>query len=359
MATVTILWSLCAVVATMLAGACGFVWLIERRNLASLMFCILGFAAAASGYQELGMMHSATTAEYGEWLRWYHLPIFVTIVGQLLFVHYYLETGRSWLMWVVVAIRSAVLVVNFSVHPNFNFSNIASLDHISLLGEQVSAIGVAVPRIQWQWFASLSLILWLVYLADAAAQRWLQGGRDSRHKALAVILGIGGPLLCSVVYTRLLVYGAWHGPTTNLPWFLGALIMMAYELGRDVILSRRARLESAELRDQLARAERVSMLGQLSSALAHELTQPLNAVLLNVEAAQAHLRRDQPDLDDLRAILADTGRDGLRAAEIVARVRQLLKRGAVELRPVSVETIVPELSSNGYSPPTESPRSAR
>src|SRR5689334_17559237 len=141
METVTILWSLYTAVAIMLAAVCGLVWLIERRDLATLMLGILGVAAAVAAYAELGMMHSATAGEYGEWLRWYHLPVFLTLVGQLLFVHYYLGAGRAWLLWAVIFGRSVVLAVNFLVHPNFNFSNIASLRQVSLLGEQVSVIG--------------------------------------------------------------------------------------------------------------------------------------------------------------------------------------------------------------------------
>jgi hypothetical protein len=85
-----------------LAAVCGWVWLIERRDLATLMLCTVGIATAAAGYAELGLMHSATVAEYGEWLRWYHVPIFFAVIAQLLFVHYYVGTGRLWLMWAII-----------------------------------------------------------------------------------------------------------------------------------------------------------------------------------------------------------------------------------------------------------------
>src|SRR5580765_3422093 len=150
---VTILWSFCGAVAIALAAVCGFVWLIERRNLASLMLCAVGVAAAASGYVELGLMHSATAAEYGEWLRWNHVPLFFAFISLLFFVHYYLGTGRLWLMWAFIFARSVVLVANFSLHPSVNFSDIVSLRRVSLLGEQISVVGVAVPRSQWQMFA--------------------------------------------------------------------------------------------------------------------------------------------------------------------------------------------------------------
>jgi two-component system, LuxR family, sensor kinase FixL len=289
MEAVTLLWSLSAAVATTLAALCGLVWVIERQDRASLMLCILGVATAASAYAELGMMHSATPAEYGEWLRWYHLPVYLALLAQLLFVHYYLGTGRSWLMWVVILARSVVLVVNFSVHPNFNFTNIVSLRPVSLLGEQVSQIAAALPRREWQWFAVASLFLLIAYLIDAAVRRLLTGGADSRRKAHAVGLAIAAPMVCTIGYSQLLVFGVIHGPVSNLPWFLGALVMMAYETGRDFILSRRAQLELAELRDQLAQVERVSVLGQLASGLAHELAQPLSAIAFNVGAARKQL----------------------------------------------------------------------
>ncbi len=125
------------------------------------------------------MLHSATAAEYGEWLRWYYLPVFVALVAMLLFVHYYLGTGRVWLLWTVIFARSVQVVVNFSVHPNFAFSSIDSLRSVSLFGEQVSTIGVAIPS-ERQWFAVASSFLLTVYLVDAAAQGMVEG--EERHE---------------------------------------------------------------------------------------------------------------------------------------------------------------------------------
>ena len=352
MEMVTILWSFCAAVAMVLAAVCGWVWLIERRDLATLMLCTVGIATAAAGYAELGLMHSTTVAEYGEWLRWYHVPIFFAVIAQLLFVHYYLGTGRLWLMWAIIFARSVVLVVNFSVHPNFNFSSIASLRRVSLLGEQVSQIGVAVPRTQWQMFAVASVVLLVAYLIDAAAQRWLKGGADSRRKALAAGLGMAVPMLISVVCTQLLAFGVLHVPISNLLWFLGVQMMMAYELGRDVLVSRRGRLELTALREQLAHAARVSALGQLSSALAHELSQPLTATTANVGAALMHLKGEKPDLEELRSILDDIRTDEHRAVEIITRMRQLSQRHVIEMQPLRVEDLVQDVVALVHSEAT-------
>jgi signal transduction histidine kinase len=341
---VTVIWTACAVVAMTLAVVCGIVWLIERRDLANLMLCILGVATAASAYGELGMMQSATPAEYVEWLRFYFVLVYVALVSQLLFVNYYLGTGRSWLMWAVIVARSGMVLVNFLVRPNFNFSSIVILRQMPLFGDQVSAIGVAVAS-ERQWFAMASIVLWAAYVIDTVIRRWLKGDRESRRKALAVSLGIVVPMLCTSAYTQLLVYGVVQGPVTNVPWFLAALLMMASELGRDFILSSRERLELAELRNRLAQVDRVSVLGQLASTLAHELSQPLAATAANVEAGLAQLEGEKPNLEELRSILNDIGGDDRRAAEIIERMRQLFKRRTIEMQALRVEDIVQDVVS--------------
>ena len=94
----------------------------------------------------------------------------------------------------------------------------------------------------------------------------------------------------------------------------------------DISARRAAEVELQELRTELARASCVSMLGQLASALAHELSQPLGAILRNTEAAELFIERDPPDLDELRAILADIRHDDQRAVDVIERMRALLKR---------------------------------
>src|SRR4030095_873952 len=147
------------------------------------------------------------------------------------------------------------------------------------------------------------------------------------------------------VYAHLVLFGVLRAPLSNLPWFLGALLVMAYELGRDVIVKRRAQLELTELREQLARAERVSVLGQLASALAHELIQPLTATAANVGAAQMELEEEKPNIEELRAILNDIDRDDQRAVDIITHMRQFSKQRAIEMQPLGVEDLVQDVIS--------------
>jgi signal transduction histidine kinase len=243
----------------------------------------------------------------------------------------------------VIVARVIVFAVNLVVHPTFNFSSITSLRTFSLFGEQVSAIGASVTREGWQQFAFLSLVLLQAYLMDAAIRRWRKGGEESRRRALAVVLGVVVPWSCTMIYTQLIIFGVVHEPVTNLFWFLGALLMMTSELGRNFILSRRALVKSAQLQHQLMQAERVSVLGQLTAALTHELAQPLSANAMNAAAALERLNHEKPDLGELRAILTDVRADSRRGIELVARMRQFFKHHTIEMRPLRMEDVVQDV----------------
>jgi PAS domain S-box-containing protein len=104
----------------------------------------------------------------------------------------------------------------------------------------------------------------------------------------------------------------------------------------DVSARRSTELELQSLQSQLAHASRVSMMGQLASALAHELSQPLGAILRNAEAAELFLKHDPPDLNELRAILIDIRHDDQRAGAVIERLRALLKRRSIAPQALSV-----------------------
>ncbi len=105
----------------------------------------------------------------------------------------------------------------------------------------------------------------------------------------------------------------------------------------------RAELEIARQRSQLAHLSRVTMLGELSGSIAHEVSQPLTAILSNAQAAQILLSQSEPDLKEVGDILRDIVNDDQRAGEIIRRLRLLLKRGEVQFQPLSVNELVQEV----------------
>jgi len=116
-----------------------------------------------------------------------------------------------------------------------------------------------------------------------------------------------------------------------------------YGVVRDVTTRRSAELEAHEMRGNLAHAGRVTLLGQLASALAHELSQPLGAILRNAEAAEIMLQSAEPDLYELRAIVKDILHDDARAGNVIDRLRSLLKRRSVDTQPIDLPSVITEV----------------
>ena len=106
---------------------------------------------------------------------------------------------------------------------------------------------------------------------------------------------------------------------------------------------KQAEQELHERRGELAHLARVTMLGELSGSLAHELNQPLTAILSNAQAAEHYLAQDAPDLAQVREILADVVAEDERAGEVIRRLRLLLKKGEVQQQTLDVNEVVIEV----------------
>jgi C4-dicarboxylate-specific signal transduction histidine kinase len=111
-------------------------------------------------------------------------------------------------------------------------------------------------------------------------------------------------------------------------------------LGADIQDSQGARVEARHRQLALARLNRIASVAVLSASIAHELNQPLAAMLSNVEAAELCLEANPPDLAIIREILADIRRDDLRAADVVRNMRGLLTRDEFEFQDVDLNDVV-------------------
>ena len=108
----------------------------------------------------------------------------------------------------------------------------------------------------------------------------------------------------------------------------------------DITAQKQAEFQVQVQREEIAHMGRVSMMGQLASALAHELNQPLAAILRNAEAAELLLEKVPPKLDLVRTIVADIREDDQRACDVISRLRALLKRQDVESVPLSLHDLL-------------------
>jgi PAS domain S-box-containing protein len=107
------------------------------------------------------------------------------------------------------------------------------------------------------------------------------------------------------------------------------------------ITEQKAAESEAELhREEVTHLMRVSALGELSGAIAHEVNQPLTAILSNAQAALYLLTQEPPNLAEVREALQDIVQEDNRAGEIVHRLRSLLKKGETRAVPVDVNELV-------------------
>jgi signal transduction histidine kinase len=103
-------------------------------------------------------------------------------------------------------------------------------------------------------------------------------------------------------------------------------------------------VEAQRLRQELAHIGRVSAMGELTASLAHELNQPLTAILNNAQVAQRFLAADVVDVVEMREILNDIVADDKRAAEVIRRLRLLLKKGDLEYVSLDLNEVVMEVA---------------
>ena len=466
---VTVLWSAVAG-ATLLLGILHLVfWNANRRLRVDLVFAITTLAFVGVAATEIWGMHAATPQEWGQAVRWCHVPLFVLYVGVIAFVRLYLGTGRAWLGWSLVGVRSAIFAANFASDTNFNFERIDSIERMSFMGDTVTVVGDAVVG-DWQFLGLGSTLLLVVYVLDACVTLWRRGGAEERRRATV----IGGAIVVFAAsagtYVQLVLFGIVKLPLLITPMFLAPLAGMTYELSRDLLRastlarevaegklrlelaataanlglgewdsssgrvwatrkalqlfgldddagpdmqrwlekvhaddrarvkdelwravgsiddyvtefrvcpdghatrwlaahgrvvsfddgrrkvlrgvvrdvtdSRLARDEAQELRRELAHTGRVSLLGQLASSLAHELSQPLGAILRNTEAAELMLQAPTIDREELQELVADIRRDDHRAGLVIERMRSLLKGRQLELLPVALDGVVQDV----------------
>jgi PAS domain S-box-containing protein len=108
-------------------------------------------------------------------------------------------------------------------------------------------------------------------------------------------------------------------------------------IGRDITDRKQAERASHRL------ADRLTAIGELTASIAHEINQPLSAILANADAAELLLEAGPERLDEVRQILCDIRKDNLWASEVIRRVRELLHKRPLERQPLELNEVVSEV----------------
>lgn len=248
MSWVTVIWSIGAGACLTLAFLQFIVWWKDRTARANLVFSFGAVAVAVFAALEFALMRAETPEDFGTVGRWIHVPAWVLIVSIVVFVRLYLNAGRRWLAWTVVAVRTLSLVLNFIISPNINYREVSTLRHVSFLGESVS-IPQGVPN-PWMLVPQFSLLLLVIFVVDATITVWRRGN----HRQALVV---GGSIVLLVVLASAqavaMTWGLLSTPLTVSVFYLIFVAAMAYELSYDLIraakLTRQLQASEAGLRE--------------------------------------------------------------------------------------------------------------
>ena len=245
-----------------LAAIHAHVWLRRRQAIARLAFAVLAASVAGMACVELLMASSTSPAEYGRRLWWYQLPVLTGTMATVVFVRRYLDAGRDWLGILAVGLRGLAVAINVVSVPNIQFREIVALVPVTVLGDSVvAAVGTPNP---WLVVAHLSLVVLIVFIADATWTLWRRG----EHRRA---LSIGGNLILFVSMGTIIVSAStWGGarlPIAASLFFAPIVIAMAIELGRDLIRAVRLAEELDERSGELrASEERLALAADAAQA---------------------------------------------------------------------------------------------
>jgi PAS domain S-box-containing protein len=112
----------------------------------------------------------------------------------------------------------------------------------------------------------------------------------------------------------------------------------------DISARKAAEKEAQQSREQIDLLSRVSLLGEMTASLAHELNQPLSAIVSNANAGVRFIDKGNVDLQMLREILVDVGEDGRRAHEVIRNVRNTVKKGSTIRQHVNLNDLVVQVT---------------
>jgi len=139
---------------------------------------------------------------------------------------------------------------------------------------------------------------------------------------------------------------AWENYRWQMAAITGAILLQASLIGGLLYEHRRRRNAEIDARQrmfELAHMNRHATAGEMSASIAHELNQPLGAILNNTEVAELMLNSSSPNLDEIKDVLSDIKRDNQRASEVIRRLRNLLKKSVFEPQQVELNQTLHEV----------------
>ena len=317
-----------------------FLWSNRRSERAYLLSALMAFSAALVEIQEMMLFSMADPDAAQRLLLWHNLTIALVLIPMVWSVRVYLPTARTWAAVVISAFWGIGLLINFLAPGNLTFVDIQSMDAKVTTWGTVFYVPVGTLN-DWKWVVDLTVILIPVYIIDAA---WRDRRSEKGWRGLAITIGAVLFMLIAGVQAILVDLGLLSLPYMVSAAFLTMVFALTWVFARDAARARTLALELFQARNEMEKMMRANLLGEVAAALAHELNQPLAAILGNAQAARKFLARPEPDLDEIGEILEDIVRDDKRARDIILRMRRMLSGEESGQGPVDLRTVVAEVT---------------
>jgi PAS domain S-box-containing protein len=116
-------------------------------------------------------------------------------------------------------------------------------------------------------------------------------------------------------------------------------------IGKDITEWKRTQAALQEAQENLARVTRVVAMGELAATIAHEVNQPLAAIVTNANFGLRELAEARPHLEKLREAIAEIVSDGTRASAVISRIRALLKKASPDSAMLDINEVIREVTT--------------
>ncbi|MGO9603174.1 MAG: ATP-binding protein [Candidatus Binataceae bacterium] len=166
-------------------------------------------------------------------------------------------------------------------------------------------------------------------LPSEASKDVVAARRAGTKSNVTIPLRIGGVVVGALLFGTIFSERTWSKKTLQR-------LKLVAEIFGNSLARKRAFAERRRLEEEVREIERVATMGEVTAALAHELSQPLGAILNNARAAKRMLASKSPDVDEIGSALDDIIRDDARAVETIRNVRAMFRRGEAKMSSVDI-----------------------
>ena len=315
----TMLWSMCAAACFMLGMSQVMTWYQRQWKTVYLLSFSMAVAASLSALFELSMMFTTDVERYQVLFSLHATCIFFVLLSLVLFAKSYLGRGSQWILVTIIALWPIQLLANTIFPEGPLYLNVLHIERVETFwGESFTF--ARIESTPMKYLADTTVVLILIYLMQSSRVAWRQGMRQR-----AIVVG-GGSMLFIVIagiHTPLVDVGLVRTPYMISFAFMPILAALTYQF---VSEAERDRTDLQRIRREMERLTRIGMLGEVAAGIAHELNQPLTAILSNAQAARRFLALENPDLDEVRDIVDDIIADDKRAGSVIHGLRAMFNR---------------------------------